>query len=149
MRFRDKYFFLSNFYPAEIIVDGVKYSTTEHYYQAMKCDDKEDADRVKECSTPGQAKRLARKCRMRSDWLKVRVNVMTRALEAKFTQHPELKDLLIMTGDIPLIESNYWHDNFWGDCECSKCEGAGQNILGALLMRLRSGLTRSEERKLW
>jgi hypothetical protein len=35
-RVTDKYGEFSNFYKAEIEVDGVKYPTTEHYFQAMK-----------------------------------------------------------------------------------------------------------------
>lgn len=31
-----------------------------------------------------------------------------------------------------------WHDNFWGNCTCVKCENIeGQNWLGKLLMKVR------------
>ena len=44
--------------------------------------------------------------------------------------------------DIMLIEGNYWHDNYWGNCLCPKCkEIEGQNQLGKILMKVRSTLS--------
>jgi hypothetical protein len=68
----------------------------------------------------------------------VRVIVMQRALSLKFNQNPNLKEQLIKTGEAQLVEGNYWHDNFWGNCFCDQCEGLeGENKLGVLLMELR------------
>jgi predicted NAD-dependent protein-ADP-ribosyltransferase YbiA (DUF1768 family) len=43
-----------------------------------------------------------------------------------------------------MIEGNWWHDNFWGDCYCNnksgkhpECLKPGLNKLGLLLMNLR------------
>ena len=44
------------------------------------------------------------------------------------------------TGDAELIEGNTWHDNYWGVCSCSKCNGRGKNRLGKLLMKVREEL---------
>ena len=35
-QFHGRWFFLSNFYPIEIIHQGIKYPSVEHYYQAQK-----------------------------------------------------------------------------------------------------------------
>jgi len=35
-RFVDQYDFLSNFYPAKVVLDGETYFSTEHAYQAAK-----------------------------------------------------------------------------------------------------------------
>jgi predicted NAD-dependent protein-ADP-ribosyltransferase YbiA (DUF1768 family) len=49
-----------------------------------------------------------------------------------------MSDLLLNTGDEELIEGNYWHDNYWGNCTCSKCKDIeGQNKLGKILMKVR------------
>lgn len=56
----------------------------------------------------------------------------------KFKQHP-FKKMLLETGDVKIIEGNYWHDNLWGNCFCKKCENIkGQNWLGRLIMDIRS-----------
>jgi predicted NAD-dependent protein-ADP-ribosyltransferase YbiA (DUF1768 family) len=51
----------------------------------------------------------------------------------------ELKQKLVNTGEILLVEGNCWHDNFWGDCYCPKCfNRMGKNMLGRLLMKVRT-----------
>jgi len=66
---------------------------------------------------------------------------MRRALRAKFTQHPDLRTLLLGTGDEEIVE-NAPGDYYWG---CGK-DGSGKNRLGALLMELRAEL-RQETQK--
>lgn len=46
----------------------------------------------------------------------------------------QLKEMLLSTGNADIIEGNYWHDNFWGQCSCEKCVGKGKNNLGKILM---------------
>jgi ribA/ribD-fused uncharacterized protein len=60
---------------------------------------------------------------------------MSKALTAKFTQHPELKALLLGTGDARLVEHTE-NDSYWGDGG----NGRGRNMLGQLLMQLRTKL---------
>lgn len=61
-------------------------------------------------------------------------------LKTKFSDD-DLKARLLLTGDKKLIEGNTWHDNFWGDCTCKKCETVERkNTLGKLLMKLRDEL---------
>ena len=58
-------------------------------------------------------------------------------LRKKFA-NPELRDLLLATGDEELVEGNYWHDNEWGNCTCPRCKNIpGKNKLGKLLMQVR------------
>lgn len=77
-----------------------------------------------------------RKQKLRRDWESVKVAIMKRALLAKFTQHQELKDMLLATKDAKLVE-HIEHDNYWGDGG----DGKGKNMLGKLLMALRSELS--------
>lgn len=69
---------------------------------------------------------------LRSDWGSVRLDVMRKALYAKFTQMPKYKDLLLSTGDSELQEASP-RDSFWGTGK----DGKGENHLGKLLMELR------------
>ena len=73
----------------------------------------------------------------------IRLEVMEYALRLKFTVGTRLAQQLLDTGDDHLVEANYWHDNYWGDCTCATCdetEQRGQNNLGKLLMKIRSEL---------
>jgi hypothetical protein len=92
---------------------------------------------IRDCETPGKAKRLGRSVTLREDWEDVKVQMMLDTIKAKFDQNEHLKKLLIETENIKLIEGNYWHDNFWGVCYCSDCNGNGKNTLGILLENLR------------
>jgi hypothetical protein len=61
------------------------------------------------------------------------------AVKEKFKDET-LKEMLLMTENKKIIEGNYWHDNFWGQCTCEKCFGKGKNKLGKILMDIRSEL---------
>lgn len=127
------YEFLSNFYPSPIDVDGIEFPTVENAFQARKVElyhqRLEFAD-----LTPGQAKRLGRKVKLRDGWNDMRIDVMEELLRIKFS-NPFLRQLLIDTGNRILIEGNNWNDTFWG-----MCNGQGQNHLGILLMKIRKEL---------
>ena len=66
---------------------------------------------------------------------------MSTTLFMKFGQNNDLREKLFKTGDLLLVEGNYWHDNYWGDCFCDKCKGRkGENFLGRILMNVRTML---------
>ena len=65
---------------------------------------------------------------------------MLKALRAKFTQDEELKKMLFETGESKLIEHTK-NDKFWGDAG----NGTGKNMLGKLLMKLRSQIKKGED----
>jgi ribA/ribD-fused uncharacterized protein len=60
-------------------------------------------------------------------------------LQAKFTQHPNLRSILLGTGDAELIEHTK-NDSYWGDGG----NGTGKNRLGQLLMELREQLRKEQ-----
>ena len=98
--------------------------------------------------TPKDAKRAGskaglngRKIQLRDDWKVVKRPVMHLGLVLKFTNNYELAKSLVATGSKLLVEGNCWHDNYWGNCYCNKCEGrVGENNLGLLLMSVRQSL---------
>lgn len=65
-QFMGPFRFLSNFYPSEITHNGIAYPTVEHFYQAMKCVDKNEAFAIANAATPVQAKRMGRKVKIRA-----------------------------------------------------------------------------------
>ena len=131
-------FEFSNFYRAQIYVDGRMWKTSEHYYQAMKFDGHpEHVKDVHNARIPADAAKIGRdkKRPLREDWEEVKDDVMYRALKAKYTQHPKLRKLLVDTGNAILVEHTV-NDRYWGDGG----DGSGKNMLGKLLMKLRDEL---------
>ncbi len=129
--FRGEHDYLSNFYSCPVEYDGLTYQNTEAAFQAAKCVDRNEREKFVSLS-PGQAKKLGRKVDLREDWETVKIDVMRDVLKSKFSLNSELREKLIATGDVELIEGNHWNDRFWG-----VCRGKGQNHLGKLLMELR------------
>lgn len=129
LEFRGKFHFLSNFYLCKITVDGFEFDSVEHAYQAMKTPKKDWPKFVG--ITPGQAKRLGRKLKIRDDWEQVKLPFMKALIMRKF-MIPELREKLLNTGDAELIEGNSWGDIYWG-----VCDGQGQNNLGKTIMEVR------------
>jgi ribA/ribD-fused uncharacterized protein len=76
-----------------------------------------------------------RKRPLRKDWETVKEDIMRDALYAKFTQHSDLHELLLSTGDALLVEHTR-NDRYWGDGG----DGTGRNRLGLLLVELREKL---------
>lgn len=133
----DEYGEFSNFALFPIALGGKRWPTTEHYFQAQKFLDPRDREQVRAAKTPMIAARLGRdrSRSLRRDWEAVKVSVMREALDAKFRQHAELTTLLLSTGDALLVEHTE-NDHYWGDGG----DGSGKNMLGRLLMDLRTEL---------
>jgi ribA/ribD-fused uncharacterized protein len=137
--FHGENFFLSNFYNSPVEYGGKIWPTVEHAFQAAKVDP-ETAEKILHVKKPGEAKKLGRQGKMRSDWDTARVDVMRECLRSKFLNNPELKQKLLDTGNEMLVEGTTWHDNYWGVCKCQKCRDkgiVGVNMLGKLLMEVR------------
>lgn len=68
-------------------------------------------------------------------WSKVKFDRMRGVLYAKFSQHPELRELLLSTGNARLVECATVDNpvnRLWGEVN-----GKGKNMLGNLLMEVR------------
>jgi ribA/ribD-fused uncharacterized protein len=133
----DEYGAFSNFAPYPISLDGRRWPTSEHYFQAQKFLDPRLREQVRRASTPGQAANLgrSRKTPLRRDWESVKVDVMRKAVGAKFEQHPDIAALLLATGESPIVERTE-NDSYWGDGG----DGSGRNMLGRILMDVRTRL---------
>jgi len=133
-RFEKENFFLSNFYPCDIVYKGQKFTSTEAAFQCQKCANEEDKLAFSRFE-PSESKMYGGKVKLRKDWEDVKVQEMENILRAKFTQIPALGEKLVKTGNAMLIEGNTWRDTFWGIYE-----GKGENNLGKLLMKIREEL---------
>ena len=151
-RDREEFRFLSHFYPSPIEIDGENWPTVEHFYQAQKSPLHAYRQAIREAETPGMAKRLSagpgargRAARSswfvkngkspREDWDAVKLDIMRRADWAKFSQNPDLAELLLATADAELIEDSP-SDSFWG----TGADGSGTNWAGRVLTEIRNRL---------
>lgn len=136
--FTGKYEFLSNFYVAPVVFEGLTYNNNEAAFQAQKCIDPKDRSKFTKLN-PTEAKKLGREIQLRKDWEQIKIQVMRGVVEAKFTQNPELAWKLLDTGDTYLEEGNTWGDRIWGTVD-----GQGANNLGKILMVVRENLRQQE-----
>jgi ribA/ribD-fused uncharacterized protein len=127
----------SNFSPHRFQLDGLLWPTSEHYFQANKFLDQPHFHKIRGVASPMIAARLGRDRRipLRPDWETVKDQVMRRAVQAKFEQNPVIRDVLLSTGHLDLVEKTT-EDYYWG---CGS-DGTGQNKLGLFLMEVRSFL---------
>jgi len=133
--FRGDFGFLSNFHEASIWVDGQRYPSVEHAYQAFKfgpwAGEGSAHDIVRTAKSPGAAKKLGYSASLPSDWETKKVSIMRDLVRKKF-ENPLLRAMLVATDGAKLVEGNTWNDTFWG-----VCRGKGQNWLGRILMEVR------------
>lgn len=127
----------SNFAAYPISLDGKRWPTTEHYFQAQKFEDAGYREKIRKANSPMIAARLgrSRKVKIRRDWESSKIDVMRRAVREKFDSDPELQELLLSTGDESIIEDTTG-DEFWG---CGSSRG-GKNWLGRILIEVRAEL---------
>ena len=129
----------SNFARYPIRLRGKTWPTSEHFFQAQKYAGTPREEEIRQAKTPSEAARLGRdrQVRLRRDWESVKDAVMREAVLAKFTQHEDLRELLLSTGDATLVEHTE-NDSYWGDGG----DGSGRNMLGRILMEVRDELRR-------
>jgi ribA/ribD-fused uncharacterized protein len=130
----------SNFSRHTIHLKGKQWPTSEHYFQAQKFAGEPDEEKIRMAGKASLAAQMGRdrKRPLRRDWESVKEQVMLEALRAKFTQHEDLKAILIGTGDALLVEHTA-NDSYWGDGG----DGSGKNRLGQMLMKVREELKRA------
>ncbi len=137
------YGFFSNFHRHSQVVTSEwgthRYPTNEHYYQAMKANNKDAHDWVASAPTPFQAMKAGRALRkgkdLRNDWDDLKLDYMLTGLRAKFSDE-HLRTRILETGDAILHEDSPT-DMFWGK--------KGNDWLGRLLMQVRDELRNSEQ----
>jgi len=133
----DLYYEFTNFAPFPIRMGVSVWPTSEHYFQAMKFSTiPEIMEEIRRLEQPRDAFEAARKYAQfaRQDWNDVKDGVMYSAVTEKFKQWPKLQEMLLATGDRPLIEHTT-QDSYWGDGG-----GTGQNKLGSILEKVRFDL---------
>lgn len=138
-RVGDDYGWLSNSAPYPITLEGKMWYTAEHYFQSTKFHDVTVQRQIQRTRSAAEIIRIAGnpKLRVRRDWDKVKRDFMETAVRTKFAQLPDLKLLLLKTGDAELVAHSD-EDDYW----CDGGDGSGRNMLGVILMEIRDELRR-------
>lgn len=162
--FRGEYAFLSNFSNCNNLVvpnlrrfpgwmRGKLATNVENAFQAAKFAEPPTPNIMKEfgfvddlgvvqppeamlSTRPAVSKRMGRVAALPDDWDTRSIEIMEALLLAKFDD-PNLREQLLRTGDVYIIEWNLWFDSRWGVPSRTK---TGANILGQLLMAVRERL---------
>lgn len=132
-----QYGFLSNLFKHPVTMDGREFPTSEHAYQFKKFADPKAAEWAMQAPRPHLLAILAHglfRFDVAPGWSGLKIDHMRAVLRVKFDD-PEMRDKLLGTGEAVLIEDSKM-DPFWGVGK----KGTGRNMLGRLLMQIRTEL---------
>jgi ribA/ribD-fused uncharacterized protein len=139
---------LSQWWPCEFEVDGVRYHSAEHFMMAEKArlfGDEETRQRICNAASAGAAKALGREVKNfdQTRWDAECFEIVVRGNTAKFGQNESLRQFLLETGDQVLVEASPV-DHIWGVGLAADDAGItdptqwqGSNLLGFALMKVR------------
>lgn len=129
----------SNLYKRAVSFEGTTYPTSEHAYQAGKALKPAVRQWILSAPTPALAAMAAHGLYVWDvvpNWAQIKFDRMRAVLRAKFDQHADLRELLLSTGSARLVEAgtvNNAVNRLWGEVN-----GKGENMLGVMLMELRT-----------
>ena len=133
----------SNFFPAPLSIWNTHFPTSEHAYQHKKCTtigNTTAAAEILKATTPYQAKIIGDRAGTSDRWEDIKHGTMYEILRFKARQCPPFKQALINSQQQTLIEDT--SNAYWGKGQ----NGEGLNMLGRILMTLRSELSLPQSR---
>jgi ribA/ribD-fused uncharacterized protein len=141
----------SQWWAADFVVAGVTYRSAEHWMMAEKArlfGDEAVLTRILAAKSPAEAKKLGREIQgfEPERWDARKMDIVTTGNWHKFSQHRDLREFLLSTGDRVLVEASPV-DAIWGiglaadspDAE-NPARWQGPNLLGFALMEVRDQL---------
>ena len=129
----------SNLYKRTVVFEGVTYATSEHAYQAGKPRKDNVREWILSAPSPALVAMAAHGLYVwdvAPNWSKIKFERMRAVLVAKFSQHDDLRELLLSTGDARLVETATVKNPV--NLEWGEVNGKGRNMLGVLLMEVRT-----------
>lgn len=139
---------LSQWYPSEFTYKGIKYHNMEQYMMSEKAvlfNDLEIREQILNITSPKSIKALGRKVKNFDGriWNEHKYRIVCTGNYEKFNQNQDLKDYLLGTGNIVIVEASPY-DKIWGIGIKKDTLGIenpynwkGQNLLGFALMEVR------------
>jgi ribA/ribD-fused uncharacterized protein len=138
----------SNLFRRAMEFEGETFATAEHAYQAGKARKPAVKQWLMAAPSPALLAMAAHGLYywdITPGWSTSKFERMKKILRAKFTQHADLQELLLSTGDARLVESatvDNAVNRLWGEVN-----GQGKNMLGLLLMEVRAELALQRRRQ--
>ena len=141
----------SQWWIGDFVIDGIKYQSAEHFMMAEKArlfNDDEMLNKILNSSSPAQAKKFGRNVTGFNPelWDDNKLEIVTKANMAKFSQNQEMKEFLINTNKKVIVEASPV-DEIWGIGLAKDSNHAdnplkwrGENLLGFALMEVREQL---------
>jgi ribA/ribD-fused uncharacterized protein len=144
------YGWLGNMAPYPIIYEGKGWRTVEALFQSLRFTDENIIEGIRTEKSPMGAKMKAKSFRSSYSTLPLSeqdIENMRLCLQLKFTQHSDLRNKLLQTGEQTIIEDigsrRGARHEFWGAYKNQKNEWVGNNLMGNLLMQLRASYTKN------
>ena len=149
---KNKYGFMSQWYPSKFTVDGNKFTSCEQwmmYQKAVLFKDIDDAKLILKMKDPKEIKKMGRKIKNFNEklWDKNKFDIIYHGNLEKFTQDNELKEQLLATENKILAEASPY-DKIYGigmypndpDVQYPK-RWKGENLLGQAIMKVREKIS--------
>ena len=133
---------LSNFYPCEIDIFGIKHKSAEHafhYAKALRCGDLDAANNIKEAEDAVAALRFGNKIKDNEQWTSTKTSVMEEILENKCVQVPgfceKLRTTKLTTTFVATIYDNEWGSGLdqHATVNTKQTKWPGKNLLGTMV----------------
>lgn len=145
------YGWLGNMYASPIKFNGKIWKTSEALFQALRFDDEEIRELIRNEKSPMGAKMRAKANKNKMKVLPMSyedLENMKMVVRQKFEQNPVLKSKLKITGEHEIIENignrNGERHLFWGMKKVNG-EWIGQNNMGQILMEIRSEILKADK----
>ena len=128
--------FLAPFSGHMLEFKGVLYTTVEHAYHCQRYTDTKVMEEIKQARSAYLAWETSQKYKNSqvADFDVKKVEIMEELFKAKISQHADVKEALMQSGDTTIVK--HQADKFWGD----GIDGAGRNEMGKVWMKLRTEL---------
>jgi hypothetical protein len=126
-------------------INNITYPSVNHFYYAQMTNVLAKRWHIANQATTSMVIRAVEMVEVRPDWMSVRDLVMRTALNYKFAPATSWA-LRLRNTEGEIVNANNTHDVYWGCCECSQCYNTGRNMLGVMLMNIRSYILSREKK---
>ena len=126
--------YLANYSNHGFTIDNIYYKTVEHYYQAMKYEDKEIREKIINAETPKEASNIGRDRNNKriDNFKKIKDDIMYNGILEKFRQNRDIAFKLIETRNQEIAEATV-DEYYWGIGK----DRTGENHIGKILVKVR------------